>query len=308
MRGINTSFYGVGQGIKNIGRNRVFSCASIATMAACLFLFGIFYSVIVNFRSALNTAEQKVGITVFFDPGITEEEIGGIGASIRTRAEVASITYTSAEEAWENYKKTSIPAEELATFGDDNPLEDCASYTVYLNDVEMQDSLVRFVQSLAGVRKVNEEKELSTSLSGINRIFTVIAVAIIVILLGVAIFLINITISTGVKVRQREISIMKLIGATDHFIRTPFVVEGILIGLIGAIIPSVIMYFCYGWVTRILGESFSSFLQETTFVETKSVMLVLIPIALIIGIGIGYLGSTMALGRQLKKIEAAGNE
>ncbi|MCQ2496645.1 MAG: permease-like cell division protein FtsX [Lachnospiraceae bacterium] len=307
MKGINTSLYGVGQGIKNIGRNRVFSCASIATMAACLFLFGIFYSIIVNFRSALDTAEQKVGITVFFNPGITEEEIGGIGASIRTRAEVASISYTSAEEAWENYK-AGLPAEELATFGEDNPLEDSASYTVYMNDVEMQDSLVRFISNLAGVRKVNEEKDLSKSFSVINKIFTTIAVAIVVILLAVAIFLINITISTGIKVRQREISIMKLIGATDHFIRTPYVVEGILIGLIGAVIPSVVMYFCYGGVTRILGENFSSFLSDATFVDTKSVMIVLIPVALIIGIGIGYIGSSMALGRQLKKIEAAGNE
>lgn len=305
MQKSNSFFYCVGQGIKNIRRNRMFSWASIATMAACLFLFGVFYSAIANFRSVLSDAEQKVGVTVFFEPGVTEEQITAIGSSIRTRAEVAQIEYVNAEQAWANYKETSLTAEQIATFGDDNPLIDSASYTVYLNDVDMQDSLVRFIKSLAGVRKVNEMKGASDTFSSLKKILTVIAIAIIAMLLGVTIFLINITISTGVKVRQREISIMKLIGATDHFIRTPYVVEGVLIGLIGAIIPVVVLRFCYGWIIEALQSGFSTLLSETTFVETKAVMIVLAPASILIGIGIGFIGSKMALNRQLKKIDAA---
>lgn len=305
MQKSNSFFYGVGQGIQNIRRNRMFSWASIATMAACLFLFGVFYSIIVNFRSVISDAEQKVGVTVFFDAGITEEQISAIGSEIRTRAEVAQIEYISAEEAWEKYKKEKLTAEQIATFGDDNPLADSASYTVYMNDVDMQDSLVSFIKGLAGVRKVNEMQEASQSFSGLKKILTIVAIAIISLLLGVTVFLINITISTGVKVRQREISIMKLIGATDHFIRTPYVVEGILIGLAGAIIPVVVLNFCYGWVVSALQTGFNQLLANTTFVETKDVMIILIPVSLIIGIGIGFIGSKMALNRQLKKIEAA---
>ena len=83
MHKLESFFYGIGQGLKNIGRNRVFSCASIATMAACLFLFGVFYSIIANFRTVISDAEQRVGITVFFEKGITEEQVTAIGTSIR---------------------------------------------------------------------------------------------------------------------------------------------------------------------------------------------------------------------------------
>lgn len=306
MHKLESFFYGIGQGLKNIGRNRVFSCASIATMAACLFLFGVFYSIIANFRTVISDAEQRVGITVFFEKGITEEQVTAIGTSIMTRAEVAEIEYISAEEAWENYKKTRMTAEQIATFGNDNPLEDSASYTVYMNDISMQDSLVRYIKGLAGVRKINEKTDASEDFIGIKRILTVIAVSIIIVLLCVAVFLINITISTGVRVRQREISIMKLIGATDHFIRTPYIVEGILIGLIGAIIPTVIIRLCYAAVLSALMSNFSVLLSSTTFVEPSEIMKILIPVALVVGIGIGFIGSNMALKRQLKKIEASG--
>lgn len=304
MHKVGTFFYGIGQGLKNIHRNRLFSLASIATMAACLFLFGVFYSVIANFKSVLSEAEQKMGITVFFDAGITDEGIASIGTKIKLRAEVAGLEFTSAEQAWEEYKQTDLSAELIETFGTDNPLENSASYTVYLNDVDMQDSLVRFIKNLNGVRKVNEKREVSTGLSGLNSILTVIAVAIILILLGVAVFLINITISTGVTVRSREISIMKLIGATDHFIRIPYIVEGILIGLIGALVPVVILQFCYKWIISLLQSNFSTLLSNATFVDTKAIMTVLAPVSLIMGISIGFIGSNMALGRQLKKIDS----
>lgn len=308
MHRFGTFFYGIGQGLKNIRRNRLFSLASIATMAACLFLFGVFYSVIANFRSVLSEAEQRVGITVFFNAGISNEEISSIGTKIKTRAEVAEIELTTAEQAWENYKQSGLSAELIETFGNDNPLADSASYTVFLNDVDMQESLVKFIKAIPGVRKVNEKRDVSKSISGLNKILTVIAVAIILILLGVAVFLINITISTGVTVRSREISIMKLIGATDHFIRIPYIVEGILIGFIGALIPVVILQFCYGWIISALQGNFSTLLTNASFVETKDIMVVLSPVSLIMGISIGFIGSNMALGRQLKKIDSVGEE
>jgi len=303
MRKISTFMYGIGQGIKNIIRNRMFSLASIATMAACLFLFGVFYSVIANFRSMISKAETKVGITVFFDEGIKDEKIKEIGEKIKQRAEVAEIIFTTAEEAWEEYKKEKLSPELAATFGDDNPLENSASYTVYMNDISMQDSLVRYVRDLEGVRKVNNKKDVSDSLTGINKVLTVITAAIIIILLGVTIFLIGITISTGVSIRKNEISIMKLIGATDFFIRIPYIVEGIIIGLIGAAIPLVIMNFSYGTIIKALQENFNMLLAQTEFVDTYSIMKVLTPVSMLLGIGIGFIGSNVTLGRQLRKIE-----
>ncbi len=303
MRKFSTFFYGMGQGIKNIFRNRVFSLASIATMAACLFLCGVFYAVIANFRSMISKAETRVGITVFFDEGITDEQITEIGEKIKKRAEVSEVILTTAEEAWEQYKKEKLSPELIETFGSDNPLENSASYTIYMNDISMQESLSRFLRDMEGIRKVNNKKDVSESLTGINSVLSVLAISIIIILLGVTIFLIGITISTGVSVRKQEISIMKLIGATNFFIRIPYLVEGILIGLIGAIIPLVILNFSYGAIINALKENFNILLSETEFVNVNEIMKVLIPVLLLLGIGIGFIGSNVTLGRQLKKIE-----
>ncbi len=296
-------FYGIGQGIKNIFRNRMFSLASIATMAACLFLFGVFYSVIVNFRTMISKAETRVGITVFFNEGTTDEEILEIGEKIKLRAEVSELVLTTADEAWEQYKKEKLSPELIETFGDDNPLENSASYTVYMNDISMQDSLVRYIRGIEGVRKINNKKDVSESLTGINSVLTVLAVAMIIILLGVTIFLIGITISTGVSIRKQEISIMKLIGATNAFIRIPYIVEGIIIGIIGAIIPLVILNFSYGVIITAIKDNFDMLLKGTEFVDGGTIMRVLVPLSLALGIGIGFIGSNVTLGKQLRKIE-----
>ena len=303
MRKISTLFYGMGQGMKNIFRNRMFSLASIATMAACLFLFGVFYAVIANFRSVISKAETRVGITVFFDEGITDEEIEEIGQKIKLRAEVSEIVLTTAEEAWEQYKKEKLSPELIETFGSDNPLENSASYTVYLNDISMQESLSRYLREMKGIRKVNNKKDVSDSLTGLNSVLTVLAISIIVILLGVTIFLIGITISTGVSVRKQEISIMKLIGATNFFIRISYIVEGIFIGLIGAVIPLAILNFGYDAIIRSLRDNFDILLSNTEFVDAYTIMKVLVPVSLSLGVGIGFIGSNITLGRQLRKIE-----
>ena len=303
MSKISTFFYGIGQGLKNIFRNRMFSLASIATMAACLFLFGVFYSMIANFRAMISKAETRVGITVFFNEGTTDDEIAEIGEKIKYRAEVSEIVLTTAEEAWEQYKAEKLSPELIETFGDDNPLANSASYTVYLNDISRQDSLVRYVRSIDGVRKVNNKRDVSESLTSINKVLTILAIAIIVILLGVSVFLISITISTGVSIRKQEISIMKLIGATNFFIRIPYIVEGIIIGLLGAAIPLSILNFGYEAIIKALKNNFNVLLSSTEFVDAYSIMKVLIPVSFALGIGIGFIGSNITLGKQLKKIE-----
>lgn len=303
MHKISTFFYGIGQGIKNIFRNRTFSLASIGTMAACLFLFGIFYIVLSNFEYIVKSAETNVGITVFFDEGTTQDEIDELYNKIMTRAEVHKVEYISADEAWENYKTTKLSPELAKTFGNDNPLENSASFTIYLNDVEMQDSLVKFVTALPHVRKCNDSSGVATTLSGFNKAITVVSVVIITILLLVAAFLIGMTVSTGVSVRREEISIMKLIGASNYFIRIPFVVEGILIGVIGATIPLVVIKIIYEKIMAALSDKFSSMFNVVTFLDVHTVMHVLIPVSLAIGIGIGFIGSRATLKRQLRKIE-----
>ncbi|MCR4720191.1 MAG: permease-like cell division protein FtsX [Lachnospiraceae bacterium] len=302
MRRISTFFYGIGQGFAGLARNRMFSLASIATMAACLFLFGIFYIVLSNFNHMVHEAEGNVGLTVFFDDGISYTEIESIGDKLRKRAEVSEVIFTSGDEAWEKYKSEKLSPEMIETFGDDNPLKDSSSFTVYMSDPEMQKDLVAYASGLEGVRKINDTTDISEGLTGINTVLATVSIIIIVVLLLVAIFLISITISTGVSVRKQEISIMKLIGATDIFIRIPFIVEGMLIGLFGAGIPSAVFFFFYDKMTGLLTDKFSSVFSLVSFLERGEVMKILIPVTAGIGLGIGLIGSNMTLRRQLKKI------
>lgn len=302
MRRMSTTFYGIGQGFKNIKRNRMFSLASIGTMTACLFLFGIFYFVLANFQHFVKSAEKNVGVTVFFNFGITEEKIDEIGQSIRKRAEVEKIEFTSADEAWKQYKSEKLNDEMAATFGTDNPLEDSASYTVYLNDVNMQRSLVKYIEGLEGVRKVNDSDDVAEAFSGFNMVITYVSGGITIILLGVAAFLISTTVTMGISVRKQEISIMKLIGATDSFIGTPYIVEGIVIGLIGAVIPLVALRFIYGAIMRYVTENFTSVLGSSNFLDINSIFSTLVVISIAIGIGIGFLGSLVTVRKKLRKI------
>ena len=299
---INTLIYSLKQGLKNIGRNKMFSIASIATMAACIFLFSIFFSIIVNFRSMVNEAESGVAVTVFFDEGISQQRIDEIGDIIKKRVEVSSINYVSAEEARESFVKDYLGEgnEQYAEgFKDDNPLADSANYEVYLNDISMQSALVTYLESVDGVREVRKSEVVANTLSSFNILIGYVSVAIIVILLGVAIFLISNTITIGISVRKEEIGIMKLIGATDSFVRAPFIVEGLIIGIIGAIIPLILFYILYNRVVDYVVNRFSILNQLLTFLTINDIYKTLVPVALALGLGIGLIGSMITVRKHL---------
>ena len=303
MRKIRTLSYCLKQGFRGAWKNRIYSLASAGTITACLLLLGVFYFVIANFNYMVESAESIVGITVFFEDGTTEERILEIKDTLRQRVEVADIVYISAEEAWETYKSESLTEELAATFGSDNPLVDSASLEVHLSDVTMQEALVRYTQSLADVRQVNHSKSVADSFAGIQTLIWIISIGLIAILVAVAVFLIRTTISTGINVRREEISIMSIIGATDFFIRAPFVVEGVLIALLGSILPIGILYFVYGEVIETLKEQFSSIFQSLRFLERNEIMRDFIPLALLFSLLLGFIASHLTAKRQIRKIE-----
>lgn len=299
---ISTSFYCVKQGAKNISRNKQFSLASVGTIATCIFLVGIFYMVIANVQHIISNAEEKLSITIFFDEGITEDKIEEIGSKIERRAEFGKMDFISADEAWENFKEQYFgDMQELAEgFKDDNPLANSASFRVYLNDITMQDAFVDFVEKLEGVRQVNYSSNTADTFSDFGKLVGYISIAIIAILLAVGIFLISNTIVIGITVRKEEIGIMKLMGATDFFVKGPFLIEGMLIGLVGAVIPLFFLYLIYkNVIVYVLGQ-FQSLSSIVVFLSTNSVFAVLVPLALIIGGGIGLVGSYISLRKHLK--------
>ncbi len=295
---INTFFYTIKQGIINIFRNKWFSLASIATIGACLFLFGLFYAILVNVQSVVKTAQEGVSVTVLFEEGISSERIEEIGVLIDKRPEVSKKNFISADEAWESFKVDYLG--EYADGFTENPLEDSASYEIYLNDVSMQPALVSYLEGVEGIRTVNRSEITAVTLTGINALIAYVSIGIIVILFAVSIFLISNTVTIGISVRKEEIGIMKYIGATDFFVRSPFVIEGILIGLVGALIPLGIIYVIYNEVLEYIVTKFSMLTKLLSFVPVETIFLNLLPISLILGAGIGFLGSIVTVRKHLK--------
>lgn len=297
----NSLLYSIQQGFKNIARNSMFSIASMATMAACIFMFGIFYILVFNVNAMVRSAEESVAVTVFFDEGISDARIQDIGEDIKKRTEVREIVFVSAEEAWESFKDVYFEGnEEYAVGFSENPLANSANYEIYLNDISQQSSLVNYLERIDGVRDVKQSQSVAETLTEFNKILSIVSGGVILILLCVAIFLINNTVTVGIAVRKEEIAIMKLIGATDFLVRAPFIVEGIVIGLVGAAVPLIILFVLYDNIVSYVAAQFSFIGELLQFVAPSTLFQGLIPIALLLGVGIGFLGSMWTIRKHLK--------
>ena len=297
----STIWYTLKQGIKNIKRNWMFSLASIITMAACIFLVGVFYSLVTNVDNIAHKVEQEVPITVFFDEGTTDEQMQEVGNLIQARQEVERVEFESGDQAWQNFKDKYFQGSDAADgFKDDNPLVNSSNYQVYLNQIEKQTELVNYIQGLDHVREVNQSEQAANTLGSFNKLVSYASIIIIAILLLISVFLISNTVSVGISVRKEEIGIMKYIGATDAFVRAPFVLEGMVLGVIGAAIPLVALYFLYNTAVEFILMKFNVLTGVVDFIPVWQIYQVLLPIGLLLGIGIGFIGSIWTTRKHLR--------
>ena len=297
----STIWYTLKQGIKNIKRNWMFSLASIITMAACIFLVGVFYSLVTNVDNIAHKVEQEVPITVFFDEGTTDEQMQEVINLIQARQEVERVEFESGDQAWQNFKDKYFQGSDAADgFKDDNPLVNSSNYQVYLNQIEKQTELVNYIQGLDHVREVNQSEQAANTLGSFNKLVSYASIIIIAILLLISVFLISNTVSVGISVRKEEIGIMKYIGATDAFVRAPFVLEGMVLGVIGAAIPLVALYFLYNTAVEFILTKFNVLTGVVDFIPVWQIYQVLLPIGLLLGIGIGFIGSIWTTRKHLR--------
>ena len=290
------------QGVKNIGRNKMFSIASIATMAACIFLFGLFYAIIVNLNYIVEEAEKNVAITIFFNDDATQEQKDEIGEELDGKDGVLDVNYISAEDAWEKFQDDYFGESKDAAegFKNDNPLANSDSYEVLMEDVEKQKEVVAFAESLEGVRKVKKSDVVAKTLTSVNKLMYYVSAALILILLAVSVFLISNTVTMGITVRREEIAIMKYIGAKDGFVRAPFVIEGLVIGIVGAIIPLIMLFFMYDKAVAYIMTKFSLLNNIITFLPVTNVYKTLLPVGVALGVGIGFVGSFFTIHKHLR--------
>mgnify|MGYP006993776835 FL=1 len=240
-------------------------------------------------------------VTVFFEEGITDNRIEEIGRMISSRAEVSEVVYISAEEAWADYQKIYFGdrVDEFIAGYPTNPLYKDMNYVVYLSDVSLQDALVTYLYSIEGVRLVRYSALTANTLGGVNLLIGYVSLGIIAVLLAVSVFLISNTVTIGISVRKEEINIMKYIGATDFFVRAPFVLEGILIGLIGAAIPLWGIHYAYDSVLTYTAEKFSMLANLLQFLPSETIFGFLTPVCLGVGVGIGFIGSFSTVRKHL---------
>lgn len=281
--------------IKSLKRNRTISLASVATVAATLFIFGVFLLVAMTINSSVATVESKVEIKAYLTEAATEEEKSAVLTTIEAVDGVKEVRYESKEEAFANFKNQLGDNNAiLAGYTEvNNPMPN--SYVVSLNTPEAAGPVEDAVMGLSGVEQVGNERSTVEMIISIAKTIRTVGVIIFVILIVVSLFLIGNTIKLTVFSRRREIGIMKFVGATDWFIRWPFLIEGVIMGLAGAVIAVGVLYASYNYAYAEVTKSFfyAGLTSPQYVLATMSWQFILA------GIGIGATGSFMALRRFL---------
>jgi len=297
---INTLKYTFKEGFKGLFRNKWYTLASVATISACLFLLGVFVAIMMNFNYIVENVQKGVAVTTFFEVGTTEDQILELKAQLEARTEeVARVEYVSADQAWATFVEDMNMGEYMEGFPE-NPLANSANLEIYMNDTSKQADLVTYLESHELIRRVNKSELAAATLTGMDSLISVAGIAIIGILLLVSIFLISNTITMGISLRKEEINIMKYIGATDFFVRFPFIIQGVLIGLIGAAVPLGLIYILYNQIVKAIAQYFPTLSTLLGFMHVSEVFVYLLPLCLAIGIGIGFFGSYFTCKKHLR--------
>lgn len=302
----------VKEGFHSVFHNGLMSVASIGTITACLLILGIVYCLVVNVRYFADSLGSNLGIVAFLSEGVTDDQINELSATLDSRDDVSDYKYVSPEEAWETFKNEMLGSEVTTTdsngsetelmqeLDEDNPLKNSANFEIYPDSSEHQQQIVDYLKTVSYVRKISYSANASQALTSFGRMVTLVGGALIILLVFVALLLIANTVRMSVYIRRNEINIMKYIGATDAFVRLPFVVEGIVIGVLGAIIPILLVYFGYYKLTNLLAQHFSSISNMFMFIPLNQILRGLIPMFLVLSVVVGVVGSMISMHRHLK--------
>lgn len=295
----------VKDGFRGIFRNGLMSLASIGTIAACLVILGITYCLVMNVQNFANGLDGNLGMVAFLKAGVTEEEVQALQSKLDARTDIKEYKYISAEEAWQSFKQEMLGGDELGEdlmgeLNQDNPLENSANIEIYPMQAEDQQAIVEFLNQESAVRKVSYSANASQALVSFSKLVTYVGIALIALLVGIALLLIANTIKLSLYIRRNEINIMKYIGATDGFVKLPFIVEGIFIGCLGALLPTLIIYFGYDSLIGLLNRRFAAITALVEFMSVQEIMKGLLPIFLSLSVVVGALGSMISIRKHLK--------
>lgn len=292
---LSTSEYFIKEVYTSFKRNIWMTLASIFTVVLSLFILGFFSIVILNLNKMADTLESQVQISVYLKDDLSQEEIDETKETLSKIEGLQDIKFTTREEAMENFKERLGDQQFLLDALDDtNPLPNSFSLTV--TSPQQVKTIADTAAALDSVESASYSQDIINHLFNLTHLIRLIGVALIILLTGAAIFIISNTIRLTVFARRKEIAIMKYVGATDWFIRWPFLLEGICLGFIGGGLATIFLYIVYNQVTQEIYEAMAFFplIPQHPFIDYISLTI------LVAGIIIGALGSTISLKRFLK--------
>ncbi|MBU5292844.1 permease-like cell division protein FtsX [Anaerosalibacter bizertensis] len=285
------------QGFQGMWRNRGMGIASVGSITAVLIILGMVLIMILSINNIVSETQNKFDeIQIFLEDDIKKEEIETIGNKIKSSDGVKNVKFLTKEEAMKDMKEDWGEEGDLLEGLEENPLPN--SYIIQLEDIEYADAVVENIKGMKGIEEVKYYRDIIEKLLSTANYIRITGVIIIVILMAVSVFIISNTIKITVTARKREVNIMKYVGATNGYIRGPFIIEGILLGLIGALLSILIVNYGYDYLFKVINEKL--YVLFTVYLVAPHALLKDISIMFIaIGVGIGTLGSLVSLKRFL---------
>lgn len=287
------------EGFRNIWTNSMMSTASVCVLMSCLVLIGGASMIFLNIDSLLGRIEQENVIMLYIEDDTTDEEIEDMERSLRNISNIADVEFIKKEDAWQEQLETmeDAQAEYFTEISSEIPLPD--AYKITVDDLTQFDSTVRKIKKLDHIDTLRENRDLAKRLVSIRHGVEIIAVVIIIVLLAISLFIISNTIRLTVYSRRLEISIMKSVGATNSFVRLPFIVEGMILGIIAGIVSLGLVWVFYSFAIDQFGEILGYL--NLNALDFKDYALVMLGVFLGIGILTGVGGSAITMGRYLNR-------
>ena len=292
--------YFIGEGFANVFKNKKSTGASLMIMCATMIIFGVFLILGENINHFVSEVEQAQGIQVFATEEATDEQITELGEKIKTINGVNKIEYVSKEDALNQMKEKFADNQDLLEGyeGENNIFT--ASYVVTLTDLNLSAQVQDEISKLDYVKKITSSDETVSTLISLANGIKIVTGVILVLLIVISIFIIANTIKLTVHARRKEISIMKYVGATNGFIRWPFIVEGMIIGIISSLISIILVGLAYNFIAEQMVNSQFMKMMGVSLVSFADMFSSIIFVYMLLGIGIGALGSIISMRKYLK--------
>ncbi|MFI3174429.1 MAG: permease-like cell division protein FtsX [Bacillota bacterium] len=295
----STIKYFIREGFGNVQKNLLMTVASVVAVAACISMLAFSYSVAVNLNSVLKQMEDAIGISVFMEGEPTSTDIEILKKAIENIDNVTSVAYISPSDALDALKADWGADEDIFEGLDKNNNPLSHSLQVSINDIRNQGGVLGALEKLSGIENIRHGQTETEFIMKVSQIFNFASIIVMVVLCGISVMIIMNTIRISVANRRVEINIMKYVGATDWFIRWPFILEGVVIGFIGSTIPILLGIPMYSQIVSVIYQAIP-ISDMVKFQTAGEIYIYFAPIAIAFGVALGTVGSVSSIRKHLQ--------